>query len=103
MLIVTLFIDYFESIAKPRSMLPSLFKRSEPQLHLDDGILLYYHRGKKLFVVPTDMKSELLELAHSQFLSGCQGRYKTHQRLLQSCWCPSMFKDICLYKDHCKN
>ena len=29
-------------------------------------------------------------------------RYKTHQRLLQSCWWPSMFKDICFYIDQCK-
>ena len=99
---LSLVIDYFESVTKPKSMLPSIFKRWEPQLHLDDGILLYYHRGQKLFVVPTDMKSEMLELAHSQFLSGHQGRYKTHQRLLQSCWWPSMFKDICLYIDQCK-
>ena len=65
-------------------MLPSLCKRSEPQLHLDDGILLFYHHGQKLFVVPTDTKRELLELAHSQFLSRYQGNYKTHQRLMQS-------------------
>ena len=31
-----------------------------------------------------------------------QGRYKTHQRLLQSYWWPSMFKDICLCIDQCK-
>ena len=55
-------------------MLLSLFNRFEPQLKLYDGILLYYNRGQKLFVVPTDMKSEMLELAHSQFLSGHQGR-----------------------------
>ena len=79
---LSLVIDYFESVTKPKSMLPSLFKRYEPQLHLDYGILFYYRRGQKLFVVPTDMKSEMLELAHSQFLSGHQGRYKTHQRLL---------------------
>ena len=83
-------------------MLLSLFNRFEPQLKLYDGILLYYNRGQKLFVVPTDMKSEMLELAHSQFLSGHQGRYKTHQRLLQSYWWPSMFKDIYLCIDQCK-
>ena len=38
----SLVIDYFESVAKPKLLLPSLFKRFEPQLHLDDGILLYY-------------------------------------------------------------
>ena len=37
------------------------------------------------------------ELTHSQFLSGHQGRYKTHRHRMQSCWWPSMFKDICLY------
>ena len=67
-----------------------------------DYIFLYYHRGQKLFIVPTGMKSEMLELAHSQFLSGHQGRNKTHQLLLQSYWWPSVFKDICLYIDHCK-
>ena len=71
---LSLVIDYFESVTKPKSMLPSLFKRYEPQLHLNDGILLYYHHGQKLFVVPTDMKTEMLQLAHSQFLSGHQGR-----------------------------
>ena len=91
---LSLVIDYFESVTKPKSMLPSLFKRYEPQLHSDDGILLYYHRGQKLFVVPTDMKTEMSQLAHSQFLSGHQGRYKTHQCLLQSCWWPSLFKKI---------
>ena len=99
---LSLVINYFEGVTKPKSMLPSLFKRFEPQLHLYDGILLYYHRGQKLFVVPTDMKSEMLELAHSQILSGHQGRYKTHQGLLQSCWWPSMFKDICLHIDQSK-
>ena len=63
-------------------MLPSSFKRLEPQLHLDDGIFLYYHHRQKLFVVPSEMKTEMLELAHSQFLSGHQWRYKTHQCLL---------------------
>ena len=83
-------------------MLPSLFKKFQPRLHLEDAILLYYHHGRKLFVVPTDMKTKMLELAHSQFLSGHQGRYKTHQRLLQSCWWLSMFKDICFYIDQSK-
>ena len=57
---LSLAIDYFESVTKPKSMLPSLSERYEPQLHLDDGILLYYHRGQKLFVVLTDMKTEML-------------------------------------------
>ena len=83
-------------------MLPSLFNRFEPQLQLYDGILSYFHRGQRFFVVPADMKREMLELAHSQFLSGHQGRYKTHQRLLQSCWWPSVFKNICLRIDQCK-
>ena len=61
---VSLVIDCFESVTKPKSMLPSLFKRHEPQLHLDHGILLYYHCEKKLFVVPADMIREMLELAH---------------------------------------
>ena len=48
-------------------MLPSLFKKYEPQLHLEHDILLYYHHRQKLFVAPADIKSEMLELAHSQF------------------------------------
>ena len=69
---------------------------------IGDDILLYYHRGQKFFVVPADMKSEMLDLAHSQFLSSHQGRYETYRCLMQSCWWPSMFKDISLYMDQCK-
>ena len=73
---LSIVVDYFESAAKPKSMLPSLFKKFEPQL-------LPYHRRQKLFEVPNDTKSEMLELAHSQFLSGHQGRYKTQCNLGQ--------------------
>ena len=43
---LSLVTDYFESAPKPKSMLPSLFKRFEPQLHLEECILLYYYQGQ---------------------------------------------------------
>ena len=47
---LSLVIEYFERAAKLKSTLPSLYKKSEPQLHLEDNILLYYYHGQKLFV-----------------------------------------------------
>lgn len=81
---------------------PQQFRQFTSNLCLENGILFFKHRGNNLFVVPAEMRNYLLHLAHSQFLSGHQGRYKTNQRLLQSCWWPSMFKDICTYLERCK-
>ena len=71
---LSLVIDYFESVPRAKSVLPLLFKRFEPELHLDDSIFIILSSRTKLFVVPIDMKSKMSELAYTQFLSGHQER-----------------------------
>ena len=94
--------DFLEKPTEHTADFPEQSRQFKPNIIQENGVLFRKHHGNNLYVVPTEMREELLHLAHSQFLSGHQGRYKTHQRLLQSCWWPSMFRDICAYIDKCK-
>ena len=59
-----------------------------------DRIVVFNHKGEEKIVVPPCSRKDILELCHNGYLSGHQGIYKTHQRVLCRFWWPNLFTDV---------
>ena len=59
--------------------MPPKYRRYFSNLEMEDELLFYKHHGKRLLVAPPEIRPEILELGHAQFLSGHQGIFRTHQ------------------------
>ena len=59
-----------------------------------DGVIVISVKGELKIIPPAKYKKEILELCHNNFLSGHQGIFKTHQRVLCRFWWPELFIDI---------
>ena len=74
---------------------PKAYKRYICKLSLNrEGIIVYTHHGDEKIVAPSFIRKDILELCHSAYLSGHQGIYKTHQRVLSKFSWPNLFNDV---------
>ena len=78
------------------------YKKVIDKLVLNDNLLFYKHHNSMLLVCPEEIRDELLSLGHNQFYSGHHGCFKTHRRLLETVWWPSLFHDVKSYIKNCK-
>ena len=61
---------------------------------MENDLLIYNHHNNYLVVCTLELKSEILDLSHSQWCSGHFGVFKTHKRVLASFWWPGLYSDI---------
>ena len=59
--------------------LPKEFKRKSELLTMVDGLLTYSYHGNCLIVAPKNIRSQIMIIAHSHFLGGHFGVFKTHR------------------------
>ena len=68
-----------------------------PYLHkltITDDLLTFDHHGVLCIVVPESLRQEILTLNHIDWSAGHFGTFKTHRKVLQSFWWPSLLNDI---------
>ena len=79
--------------------------RHRDQLQIKDGVLYYSWVGvmgeSPRHVVPLSAREETIRLAHDTQIGGHWGKDKTVARVSQSCYWPSMERDIGLYVATC--
>ena len=68
--------------------IPKEYRRSKSKLFMENDLLMYNHHNNYLVVCPSELRSEILDLSHSQWCSGRFGIVKTHKRVLASFWWP---------------
>ena len=72
------------------------------QVFIDDsGILNYKRKQGDCIITPELFRQEILQLCHASYLSGHQGIFKTHQRILKRFWWPKLFHDVVEYIKNC--
>ena len=75
-------------------------------LTVSEGVLYYkWMEGdsfRLLFIVPSAMMGEFLELNHDSKMAGHPGITKTIQKLRQTCFWYKMSEDVSLYVKSCK-
>ena len=52
-------------------------------------------------MAPIEIRDEIVRLGHSQVLSGHYGVFKTHRRILETCWWPELLQDVQNYIKSC--
>ena len=90
-----------DSIAQT-AKLPKPYNKSTNNLLIANDILWYKHHGRKIYVAPQEDREEILKLGHSQALSGHFGTFKTHRRILDTCWWPKLYRDVEDYIKRCE-
>ena len=69
---------------------------------MENDLLMYNHRNNYLVVCPSELRSEISNLSHSQWCSGHFGILKTHKRVLVSFWWPGLYSDIVNFITQCE-
>ena len=87
--------DKMKSVHKP-------FRKYIDKLSLNrEGIIVYTHHDAEKVLAPSRFRKDILHMCHSSYLSGHQGIYKTHQRVLtRFCW-PNLFNDVITILKQC--
>ena len=70
------------------------YRKHKNKLVIQNNLLKYNLHGKCLFVVPNEMRTEVIRYAHESFYSGHFGEFKTYRRLLDTVWWPNIMDDI---------
>ena len=65
-------------------------------------MLKHRHHGSVCTVVPSKLRREILDLAHSKWFSGHLGIFKTHRRILELFWWPGLYEDIVNFISNCE-
>ena len=60
--------------------------KSKSKLFMENDLLMYNHHNNYLVVYPSELRSKILDLSHSQWCSSHFGIFKTHKRVLASFW-----------------
>ena len=90
-----------DSIAR-KAKLPKTYNKFTNKLLIENDILWYKHHGRKIYIAPREDREEILELGHSQALSGHFGTFKTHRRILDTCWWPKLYRNVEEYVKRCE-
>ena len=64
--------------------IPKEYCKSKSKLFMENDLLMQNHHNNYLVVCPSELRSEILDLFHSQLCSGYFGIFKTHKRVLAS-------------------
>ena len=75
-------------------LIPKEYRKSKSKLFMENDLLMYNHRNNYLVVCPSELKSEISDLSHSQWCSGHFDIFKTHKCVLVSFWWPGLYSDI---------
>ena len=67
-----------------------------------DGLLTYSYHGNCLIVAPKNIRSQIMIIAHSHFLGGHFGVFKTHRRVLEKFWWPKLFEAVKTFVSNCE-
>ena len=69
---------------------------------MENDLLMYNHHDNCLVVCPSELRSETLDLSHSQWCSAHFGIFKTHKRVLASFWWSGLCSDIVDFITQCE-
>lgn len=82
--------------------LPAEFRAHQQKLYIENNILKYKHHQKILVVAPSVIRKQILSLCHNHFTGGHFGIFKTHNKVLESFWWPSLYRDVQEYISQCE-
>ena len=85
-----------------KKRLPVHYRRFQCKLIIENDILYYNHHGNKLIVAPSKFRNEIIELCHSNYLSGHFGIFKSHKAVLNRFWWPKLFSEIETFISECR-
>lgn len=83
------------------ALFPKEFRAAYGKLAIKNDILVYCHHGDFLIVAPEELRKEILELCHAHWSAGHFGRYKTHRKVLERFWWPSLYSKVRDFIAHC--
>ena len=72
---------------------PKEYRISKSKLFMKNNLFMCNHHSHYLVVCPSELRSDVLDLSHSQWYSGHFGIFKTHKRVLASFWWPGLYSD----------
>ena len=64
------------------------------KISIDGGLLQYKHHNQYCVILPSELRQETISACHADWATGHFGIYKSHQRILECYWWPTLFKDI---------
>ena len=87
---------------QPAKALSQEYRQCLHKICITDGLLTYDHHGNLCVVAPRSLRNEILVMSHTEWSAGHFGVYKTHRKMLNNFWWPSMFKDVKDFVAECK-
>ena len=81
---------------------PKEYCISKSKLFMKNNLFMCNHHSHYLVVCPSELRSDVLDLSHSQCYSGHFGIFKTHKRVLASFWWPGLYSDIVDFITQCE-
>ena len=77
------------------------YQRFLYRISVDEGLLQYKHHGRYYIILPSELWQEIISACHANFATGHFGIYKSHQRVLEHCWWPTLFKGMKEFVENC--
>ena len=77
------------------------YRRFLNRISIDEGLLQYKHHNRYCVILPSELRQEIISACHADWATGHFGIYKSHQRILERYWWPTLFKDIKEFVENC--
>ena len=87
---------------QPTEALSQEYRQCLHKLCITDGLLTYDHHGNLCVVAPRSLRNEILLMSYTEWSAGHFGLYKTHRKILNNFWWPSIFRDVKDFVAECK-